>query len=150
MSPVRWMITCELWFLLTDSRLACEDAGCLTTINLKKTGEGVGLCRIAKHLNLSHRVNHTPLRRSRTQDDSFITDLADLSQTELLRFYCFRIKYFYRYCHHYYHYLFAHLKLSNSAASQFILTFFSSDLMSWLISVWFGDPSYTELRSFLS
>lgn len=70
------MITCELRLLLTDSRLACEDEGCLTTINLKETGEGVGLCQIAKHLNLTHGVNHTPLRRSRTQDDCFITDLA--------------------------------------------------------------------------
>lgn len=76
MSPARWMITCELRFLLTDSRLACEDAGCLITINLKKTGEGVGLCQIAKHLNLTHGVNHTPLRCSRTQDNCFITDLA--------------------------------------------------------------------------
>lgn len=76
MSPVRWMITCELRLLLTDSRLACEDEGGLTTINLKETGEGVGLCQIAKHLNLTHGVNHTPLRRSRTQDDCFITDLA--------------------------------------------------------------------------
>lgn len=76
MSPVRWMITCGLRLLLTDSRLACEDEGCLTTVNLKETGEGVGLCQIAKHLNLTHGVNHTPLRRSRTRDDCFITDLA--------------------------------------------------------------------------
>lgn len=42
----------------------------------EKTGEGVGLCQIAKHLNLTHGVNHTPLRCSRTQDNCFITDLA--------------------------------------------------------------------------
>lgn len=76
MSPARWVITCERRLLLTDSRLACEDEGCLTTINLKRAGEGVGLRQIAKHLNLTHGVNHAPSRRSTAQDDCFITDLA--------------------------------------------------------------------------
>lgn len=57
--------------LLTDSRLACEDEGWLTSHKPEKNwgrGGGVrGLCQIAKHLYLTHAVLITHLNSTEAQ-----------------------------------------------------------------------------------
>lgn len=133
------MITCELRFLLTDSRLACEDAGCLTTINLKKkkekkTGEGVGLCQTTKHLNLTHGVNHTP------SPCCFITDLAwsvSNRAPQVLLLWSRIVL------------LLLPPLISSSCTFETLVTSHFISMFS-CVPVWFGGPAFNELRSFLS
>lgn len=99
----------------------------------KKTGEGVGLCQITKHLNLTHGVNHTPLLCC------FITDLAwsvssRASQVLLL---WNRIVL-----------LLLPPLISSSCTFQRVTSHFIS--MFSCVTVWFGGPAFNELRSFLS